>query len=76
MPRRKQTIKQDLRVTNWLLLGILLALVAHLGLQLSSTPVTAEMYLPTDPILQASTKLPSEKPFRYIHVVTHNFSGD
>ena len=66
---------QSLRVTNWLLLGIVLALFAHL-LGMTSTPVLAEMYLPKERMDTCITDHPNEKPIRYLHVVTHTFSGD
>ena len=60
------------RVTNWLLLGIWLALTAHLGLALLSNPVIAETFK----LDTCVTVFPNEKPASYVHVVTLNFSGD
>jgi len=66
----------SLRVTNWLLLGILVALLAHLGWNLDSTPALAGPYTAQEAIAAAITDRPSDKPARYLHVVTHNFAGD
>lgn len=61
------------RVTNWLLLGIFLALLAHLlGVSNALTPVVAETLF----LDQAITTKPNDKPASYVHVVTHSFSGD
>ena len=63
----------SLRATNWLLLGIFLALVAHLlGVSEMLPPVVAE----TLRLDQCITTRPADKPTSYVHVVTHNFSGD
>ena len=61
----------SLRVTNGLLLGILLALVAHLALEVISTPVLAETFK----LDQCITPYANEKPASYVHVVTHDFAG-
>ena len=71
MQRRSHPIRHDLRVTNWLLLGILLALVAHLGVQLGAIPVLAETFK----LDTCVTPMPNDKPLSYVHVVTHNFAG-
>ncbi len=62
----------DLRLTNWLLLGILVALVAHLAIRLGTTPVIAETFK----LDQAITGFPNEEPDAYVHVVEHDFAGD
>ena len=67
-----------LRVTNWLLLGIFLMLLAHLVLRDGSSAVLAANELPRLP--QARTEYcvtdhPNEKPLSYLHVVTHPFTG-
>ncbi len=65
----------SLRVTNWLLVGIFFVLFAHL-LEMVSTPALAIPYSPTPLIDFCITEHPNEKPSHYLHVVTHNFSGD
>jgi hypothetical protein len=62
----------SLRLTNWLLVGIFLALVAHLGIRLAIPSVIAETFK-LDTCVTAS---PNDKPATYVHVVTHNFAGD
>ena len=65
----------SLCVTNWLLLGILLALAAHLSREWGSTAALAGV-LPLEPISAAITTRPNDKPVGYVHVVPHSFSGD
>jgi hypothetical protein len=60
------------RVTNWLLLGIFLALLAQVGLQISATPVLAETFK----LDTCITSLPNDRPDSYVHVVTHPPAGD
>ena len=61
----------SLRMTNWLLLGIFLTLLAHL-LEMMSTPALAEVYLPKERIDSCITEHPNDKPSHYLHVVIHN----
>ncbi|MDO8730734.1 MAG: hypothetical protein Q7J69_06105 [Candidatus Omnitrophota bacterium] len=60
------------RITNWLLFGILLALLMDLGQRWMSTPAVAETFQ----IDHCVTQKPNEKPASYLHVVTHDFAGD
>ena len=60
------------RMTNWLLFGILLALLAELGQRWISPPVMAETFH----LDHCITQKPNEKPAAYVHVVTHDFAGD
>ncbi len=62
----------DLRATNWLLVGILIALVAHLGVRLGVAPAIAE----TLRLDNCITSKPNDKPAAYVHVVTHQLSGE
>ena len=62
---------RDLRTTNWLLLGILLALLGHLALKLGAAPALAETFQ----LDSCITQKPNEKPASYLHVVSHNLSG-
>ena len=59
------------RMTNWLLFGILLALLADLGQRWISTPAVAETFH----LDHCITEKPNEKPASYLHVVAHNFAG-
>lgn len=68
---RRRERMNTLRATNWLLLGILLALVARLGLQLLPTAIAETFKLDT-----CVTAFPNDKPASYLHVVPHTFSGD
>ena len=68
-------MKKTLRTTNGLLLGIFLLLLAHL-VEILSTPAWAEPYAPKPLIDFCITEHPNTKPSSYLHVVTHNFSGD
>ena len=61
----------DLRTTNWLLLGILLALMGNLALKMGAGEVLAETFH----LDSCITQKPNEKPATYLHVVTHDFSG-
>ncbi len=67
---------RSLRVTNWLLLGIFLALAAHLVLESGVTPALAGPYAAQEAIAVAITTKPADRPAGYVHVVTHNFAGD
>ena len=60
------------RMTNWLLFGILLALLANLGQQWLNTPAIAETFQLDHCITQKA----HEKPEAYVHVVTHDFAGE
>ena len=63
----------SLRVTNWLLLGLFLVLLAQmLGLSDILPAVVAE----TLRLDQCITTKPQDKPASYVHVVTHGFSGE
>jgi hypothetical protein len=62
---------RELRTTNWLLLGILLALLAHPALRMGAGEVLAETFQ----LDACITQKPNEKPASYLHVVTHDFSG-
>lgn len=63
----------SLRATNWLLLGIFLALLSHLcGLSNLLPSVVAE----TLRLDQCITSKPNDKPLSYVHVVSHTFSGE
>ena len=62
----------SLRTTNWLLLGIFLTLAAHLALRWGFPPATAE----TLKLDSCITSVPNEKPTAYVHVVSHDFSGN
>ncbi len=61
----------DLRTTNWLLLGILLALLGNLALKMGAAEVLAETFQLDTCITQKA----NEKPASYVHVVTHDFAG-
>lgn len=63
----------SLRVTNWLLLGVFLVLLAHLLVGQGSVPPVGAETLKLD---QCITSVPNAKPSSYVHVVTHNFAGD
>ena len=61
------------RMTNWLLLGIFLVLLARLlGFSVDVPSVVADTLW----LDRCITERPSEKPASYVHVVTHNFAGD
>lgn len=60
----------SVRVTNWLLLVIALALWAHLGLALVGQPVVADTFR----LDSCITDRPSERPVTYLHVVTHGMA--
>lgn len=62
----------SLRVTNWLLLGIFLVLIAHLAVRLGIPSAIAETFR----LDTCITESPNDKPATYVHVVTHNFAGD
>ena len=63
----------SLRVTNWLLLGLFLVVLAQLlGLSDILPTVVAE----TLRLDQCITTKPQDKPTSYVHVVTHGFSGE
>lgn len=62
----------DVRTTNWLLLGILLALLGHVAIRLGPAPALAE----TLRLDNCITTFPQDKPSGYVHVVTHTFAGD
>ena len=68
---RNSTMK-SLRTTNWLLLGIFLALLAHLGVRLGLPTAIAETFK----LDTCVTAFPNDKPASYLHVVPHSFSGD
>jgi hypothetical protein len=63
---------KTLRMTNWLLFGIWLALLAHLGVRLGLPAAIAETFK----LDTCVTAFPNDKPESYVHVVAHNFSGD
>jgi hypothetical protein len=56
------------RWTNWLLLGILMVLTAHLGLRFLDGPVAVAETFQLDNCITLS---PGEKPEGYVHVVSH-----
>lgn len=60
------------RMTNWLLLGILLVLLADLGRHQVSSVAVAETFKMDSCI----TSLPGRRPEAYVHVVTHDFAGE
>ena len=60
-----------MRLTNWLLLGILLALLAHLGMRFDQGVAMAETFQ----LDRCITSLSQERPEAYLHVVTHRFAG-
>lgn len=62
---------KNLRTTNWLLLGILLALLGHLAVKVGAGEVLAETFQMDSCI----TQKPHEKPASYLHVVTHDLAG-
>ena len=72
---------EKLRVTNWLLVGILLTLLARLGREVLDATV---VFAATDegPYHALSltewcvTKKANDKPKMYLHVVTHNYAGE
>ena len=67
----------SLRVTNWLLLGICVMLLAHLMMgQGAVPPAQAQPYPALSRADWCVTDRPNEKPTSYLHVVTHNFAGD
>ena len=68
----------SLRVTNWLLLGVFVVLLAHLlGIgQGAVPPAHAQPYTALSRADQCVTDRPNDKPTSYLHVVTHNFAGD
>ncbi len=61
----------DFRTTNWLLLGILLALLGNLALKMGAGEALAETFQ----LDSCITQKPNEKPSTYLHVVTHDLSG-
>lgn len=63
----------SLRATNWLLLGIFAALLAHL---LGFSDILPTVVAETLRLDQCITTKPNDKPLSYVHVVTHSFSGD
>ena len=67
---------KSLRTTNWLLFGILFALLARLVLDTLSTTAMAGPYAAKPLIDWCITEHPNEKPAQYLHVVSHNFSGN
>ena len=83
MSQQQKALLSTLRLTNWLLLGLLLALLAHVGWQGGrSTPGHADAEEETTfrkafrTADDCITTFPNEKPNCYTHVVTHNFAGD
>ena len=71
----------DLRTTNWLLLGILMALLVHLGREvLDAAVVFADAdggpYHALSLTEWCVTKKANDKPKMYLHVVTHNYAGE
>ena len=60
------------RMTNWLLFGILLALLMDFGQRWTSSPAVAETFQ----LDHCITEKPNEKPAAYLHVVTHDFGGN
>ena len=60
------------RMTNWLLFGILLALLMDFGQRWISPPAVAETFQ----LDHCITEKANEKPAAYVHVVTHDFAGN
>ena len=60
------------RMTNWLLLGIFLILLTRLIIDVVPQSVLAETFR----LDQCITNFPNDKPASYVHVVTHDFSGE
>ena len=70
MSTKKELEMDSIRATNWLLLIIAVALIAHLGLMLVNQPVTAETFR----LDSCVTDRPSDRPGSYLHVVTHGMA--
>ena len=56
-----------LRMTNWLLVGILLIVAADFAVRLGIPAAVAETFK----LDTCITPLPDDKPSSYLHVVTH-----